>query len=48
MNASLLGHFVAEQGVDHAVAGGLHFGGEGVRGDDEAAYASQQTRTVGG
>lgn len=36
VDAALLGHLVAEEGVDHAVAGGLHLGGEGVGGDDEA------------
>ncbi len=30
VDAALLGHLVAQQGVNHAVAGGLHLGLEGV------------------
>lgn len=30
MDTAFLGHFIFEQGVDHAVAGGLGFGFEGV------------------
>jgi hypothetical protein len=30
VDAVLLGHLVAEKGVDHAVTGGLHLGVEGI------------------
>jgi len=36
VDAAVARHLVLEQRVDHAVAGGLHLGGEGGRRDDEA------------
>lgn len=36
VDAVLLGHLIAEKGVDHAVTGRLHLGVESVRGDDHA------------
>lgn len=36
VDAVLLGHLIAEKGVDHAVTGRLHLGVEGVGGDDHA------------
>lgn len=36
VDAVLLGHLIAEKGVDHAVTGRLHLGVESVRGDDNA------------
>jgi hypothetical protein len=36
VDAALLGHFVSKEGVDHAVAGGLHLGGKGIGSDDDA------------
>lgn len=36
MDAALEGHFITEKGVDHSVAGGLHFGLERVGCNDES------------
>lgn len=36
VDAALAVHLVPEEGVDHAVAGGLHLGLEGVGDDDES------------
>jgi hypothetical protein len=33
------GHFVAKKSIDHSVAGRLHLGLEGLRGDDESMAA---------
>lgn len=43
VDAALLGHLVAQQGVDHAMPRGLHLGGEDVGDDDEA-----EVRLLGG
>jgi hypothetical protein len=42
VDATFLGHFVAEESVDHAVASGLHLGGESVGCDDEAMFPKCQ------
>ena len=35
MDAAILGHFILEQLIYHAMAGRLHLGLEGLGGDDE-------------
>jgi hypothetical protein len=36
VDATFAGHFLVEEGIDHAVAGGLHLGLEGIRDDDQS------------
>lgn len=40
VDAALASHLLAEEGVDHAVAGGLHLGAEGLGDDDESVGTS--------
>jgi hypothetical protein len=41
MDAALGGHLLAQERVDHSVAGGLHLGLESVRGDYESGRESK-------
>lgn len=44
VDATFAGHFVAEEGVDHSMAGGLHLGLEDVGCDDESGGLDENMR----
>lgn len=47
VDAAFAGHFVAEEGVDHSMAGGLHFGLEDVGCDDESGGLDDKSMRIG-
>lgn len=38
MDTTLEGHLISQEGVDHAMPGGLHLGGESIRSDDQPMH----------